>query len=509
MPILLRHGTDQGGQTIPVEVSPQLSASVLGSTNMGIPRQLILNRQHFLKDLDPYVCPFPDCRDSNLMFSDVKRWLHHIEWDHARQWCCTANGHTKQIFESESAFEEHMRSCHSGAFAESHLPALKRRAATPGVPFTSCPFCTELPEPEDTDLAAQWDRLRNHVAGHLRSLALVSLPLEDREEYAKSQGAASRIANETAERVEGSLLDDLPPLSSVSDVAAAPSTTETTPWTEEPQGDGAVNAVSWQEEWGFVGHLQYQGHDRDPTLQTFLRKLYLQSSPSISDMKGPILPCWYVPLGRNRDFFGREYPLDKAAEALVPNMAASAPSRTFNNPMTFAIYGPGGMGKTQVAVEFVHRHRSDFDVVLWAHADDASKLAQDFSAIALRLGLVAEGSVDAQDRVYTRELVKRWLVDPLKDPKNKDSEKATWLLVYDAVEETTVLNDFWPYDGPGSILITSRYPFAWTTSFPLAPYSVPEAASYLLKLTGRDADPKGHAELHNVSQKLGGLPLAL
>lgn len=404
-----------------------------------------------------------------------------------------------------------MRSHHKGAFAENQLPMLKRRAEVPGVAFKTCPFCAFAPEAAVPDSGLQSSELVLHVANHLKDLALISLPEDDKDEDSESHGTASHKANESTGGDEGEMLENLPSLSSQSETAPSQDMAEVVLKVEELMSDEHVEPGSRQDEWGFIEETHYQGHDRDPTLQKFLRKLYLESSPYMPDTKGPALPCWYVPLAKNTDFFGRESVLEKAANTIVPSAAASNLWATdkVTNPRTFEVYGPGGMGKTQVAVEFVHRHKQEFDAVLWAHGDDASKLAQDFNAMALRLGLVAADSIDAQDQVHTRELVKRWLIDPVKDLNDKDSGKASWLLVFDAVQDARVLNDFWPYDGPGSILITSRSSFAWATSRPLAPFSAEEASRYLLKLTGRDRDKEDVARAHDVSEKLGGLPLAL
>ncbi|ERF72851.1 hypothetical protein EPUS_04286 [Endocarpon pusillum Z07020] len=170
------------------------------------------------------------------------------------------------------------------------------------------------------------------------------------------------------------------------------------------------------------------------------------------------------------------------------------------------------MGKTQVAAQFVATHRNEFDAIFWVHADDVSKLSQDFKTIAINLGLISEDSVDANDLVFIREIVKRWLVTPLKDlsddPKGEPT-KATWLLVFDGVEDPDVLNDFWPYDGPGSVPITSRSPFSWTTSLPLKPFTSDEATEFLLKITRREASEEARKEVIEIIRRLGCIPLAL
>ncbi|KAL1638137.1 hypothetical protein SLS58_008974 [Diplodia intermedia] len=279
--------------------------------------------------------------------------------------------------------------------------------------------------------------------------------------------------------------------------------------------DDAVRGLA-KDEWSFLAPTEYFGPDRDPVLQTFLRKLYIESSPSMNDKEGPLLPCHFVPFGANPNFHGRHLALAAIEEALLS--PSSSPLSSSNpalatkgatNPRTFAICGPGGMGKTQVALEFVSRHRHAYDAVFWVHAADGSKLAADFNAIALRLGLVAAGSADARDHAHTRELVKRWLVEPRRRLKDPHSPPASWLLVYDGVEEAAAIDDFWPYDGPGAVLVTSRNPFSWTACWPLVPFTAAEATDFLLRLTGRNGDAATRAAVAAVSRRLGGLPLAL
>lgn len=178
------------------------------------------------------------------------------------------------------------------------------------------------------------------------------------------------------------------------------------------------------EEWSFIDVRSYYGHGRDPTLQSFLRKLYIESSPYMADCSGPTLPCQSVPFARNPTFFGREEALADAARVLCPSFThrdgESSPN-VYTYPRTHAITGPGGMDKTQVACEFVYRHREEFDIILWIHADDKPSPFQDFNE---------------------------------KNLKDEQSERASWLLIYDSVDDSPIINEFWPYDGPGSILIT-------------------------------------------------------
>ncbi|KAH7047476.1 NB-ARC and TPR domain protein [Macrophomina phaseolina] len=374
------------------------------------------------------------------------------------------------------------------------------------------PLLPNMPSPSICDQAIKAPSLSKHIATHLQSISLISLPWRDGgDEATQNDGTASHLANEDH---NSSIHDDLPPPSF--DEGTEPVYAEIPPKdfgfsTPAIPEDSVLGAAS--DEWQFLAPSPYHGHDRDPILQTFLRKLYIESSPSMNDKEGPVLPCHFVPFSPNKNFFGRDLALASLEEALLPSSSSNSntamASKGETNPKTFAICGPGGMGKTQVAIEFVTRHRDKFDAIFWVHADEASKLAQDFNDIALRLGLVSENSIDSRDLTYTRELVKRWLVEPLSNLKDKESGLASWLLVYDGVEVAKTINEFWPYDGPGSVLVTSRNPFSWRTSWSLVPFTATEATDFLLQLTRREGDPGVRAAVATVSQRLGGLPLAL
>ena len=170
------------------------------------------------------------------------------------------------------------------------------------------------------------------------------------------------------------------------------------------------------------------------------------------------------------------------------------------------------MGKTQLAISFVYDHRDRFDAIFWVHADKAAKIAEDFGKIASYLGLVNDKSPDARDPVVIRELVKGWLVNPVTQFNVSDDEAtalASWLIVFDNVDEPDELEDYWPLDGSGCVLFTSRDPYTKDSHYlarsgeELKPLEKDEASQLLGKLTRKKDD--GGA----VVDMLGGLPLAM
>ena len=241
--------------------------------------------------------------------------------------------------------------------------------------------------------------------------------------------------------------------------------------------------------------------------------------PLVSDIKlsrkNLQLPCHILPVSRNRDFYGRTDVMRSLERIFFQSSPISSEEDLVTNAdeiKTSALCGPGGMGKTQIAAEFVHSNKGRFDAIFWIYADQSTKVAEGFGRIASELGLVAEDSVDARDPVVVRDLVKGWLANPLKslDPSNDTiTNHATWLIVFDNTDDVEILAEYWPLDGPGCVLFTSRDPLAFRAAnmanniVELGPFSSDEASKFLMKITKKTGDSKG------VAERLGGLPLAI
>src|SRR3954468_8663621 len=106
-----------------------------------------------------------------------------------------------------------------------------------------------------------------------------------------------------------------------------------------------------------------------------------------------------------------------------------------------ALYGLGGVGKTQLALEYAHRFAADYDLVWWIDAEQPVLIADQLSALAARLDLPAGPTVgDTVDRLFA-ELRAR----------------GRWLLIFDNVEHPQDVADYRP-GGAGHVLITSRFP---------------------------------------------------
>lgn len=229
----------------------------------------------------------------------------------------------------------------------------------------------------------------------------------------------------------------------------------------------------------------------------------LISEASDFSQRDPRLPCFFRKSHiRNGDFFGRQDVLKKMENALLPRSSFKR-HVAHNELRTFGLCGLGGVGKTEVAVQFMFDHRDDFDAIFWVQADETPKLAEDFCQIALELGLEDAGT--AQNKAVSRDLVKKWLTCPLKHSRrpsmpSTNDEYASWLLILDNVDEPEILKDYWPFEGVGSILVTSRDPlakgraFRMTSGHTLKPFEERESAEFLVGLTQNDSDDEGDDE---------------
>ena len=213
------------------------------------------------------------------------------------------------------------------------------------------------------------------------------------------------------------------------------------------------------------------------------------------------MPIWYVPYRRNPLFTGQEDILTRLRTALTVNKTAALTQQA--TPQ--AISGLGGIGKTQIALEYAYRYGHEYQAVLWAQADSSEALVLSYSKLASLLHLSEK---DATDKSVVVEAVKQWL-----------ATHNHWLLILDNADEIALVDDFLPEVVPGHVLLTTRAQAHGTLAHGLAVQEMEPAEGALLllrraKVLAGDAtleqapgaDRKAALEL---AKELGGLPLAL
>jgi hypothetical protein len=189
-----------------------------------------------------------------------------------------------------------------------------------------------------------------------------------------------------------------------------------------------------------------------------------------------------IPFPRNRTFTGRESYLKRLHEELRSGKPAA---------VTQALAGLGGIGKTQLALEYCYRYGGEYEIVWWIRAEHESTRLEDIGALGHALGI--GGDTDATDVVDTTI---QWL-DNHQD----------WLIVFDNAEHPDEIRNLLPKSGGGRIIITSRYP-AWSAvaqPVSLSLWTDNEAVAYLTRRTGLSAT----SYAAEVAVTLGYLPLAL
>ena len=191
--------------------------------------------------------------------------------------------------------------------------------------------------------------------------------------------------------------------------------------------------------------------------------------------------------GRNTVFTGRAAVLDQLRSQLGDGISVVLP-----RPQT--LFGLGGVGKTQIVLEYVHRFVADYDLVWWISAEHKDGILASLAELGSRIG-VSGGDDMAR---ASAEVVQMLAADvPTK----------RWLLVFDNADDPETIKEYFPAGGSGHILITSRNQ-AWAqrgVSLAVDVFPRQESVEHLTRLApGLSAD-----EADQVADAVGDLPLAV
>ena len=199
---------------------------------------------------------------------------------------------------------------------------------------------------------------------------------------------------------------------------------------------------------------------------------------------GSLPPVWNVPFNRNPNFIGRCSLLTDLHFALNSGQYAA---------LTQAITGLGGVGKTQLALEYVYSYINDYEIIWWVRSEETSTLAADYVGLAVDLNL-PESSLADQKIVV--EAVRRKL-----------GQLDDWLLIFDNAAKPEDIDAYLPQGGGGHVIITSRNQ-DWDVlarEMPIHVFDEAEAVEFIWKRTGEN-DPDS---VKGLARELDRLPLAL
>jgi tetratricopeptide (TPR) repeat protein/transcriptional regulator with XRE-family HTH domain len=142
---------------------------------------------------------------------------------------------------------------------------------------------------------------------------------------------------------------------------------------------------------------------------------------------------WNLPYPRNPFFTGREEFLRSLHTRLHQEQAIAH---------QLVISGLGGIGKTQITLEYAYRYRQDYAAVFWVNAATREMLLDGMVTIAELLQLPGSGGHDYTNLFWT---VKEWF-----------ATHNNWLLILDNVEDITLVHEVVPPECPGHLLLTTR-----------------------------------------------------
>ncbi|MEV3985315.1 tetratricopeptide repeat protein [Nonomuraea sp. NPDC049758] len=167
-----------------------------------------------------------------------------------------------------------------------------------------------------------------------------------------------------------------------------------------------------------------------------------------------------------------------------------------------AVVGLGGVGKSELALQYAYHHRQEYRLVWWIDADGPDLIRAGLVALARALTCGID-SVAAEQA--TAEEASAWALSWL-------STQAGWLIIFDNVEEVADIEPYLARLTHGHVLITTRRDVGWqqlhTTPLRLDLLPRPASITLLSDLIG----PPGNANasgLGELAEWLGDLPLAL
>lgn len=136
---------------------------------------------------------------------------------------------------------------------------------------------------------------------------------------------------------------------------------------------------------------------------------------------------------RNPYFTGRTSEILMLRELLEPSQPGIVP-----------LHGLGGIGKSEIATEYVYRYGADYDMCCWIPSEKPELIQNAFLSLGRTLQL-ADVRPDDRDRS----------VEVVLEALRQGRPVANWLLVFDNAPEAASVVEFVPR-GPGHVIITSR-----------------------------------------------------
>ncbi len=204
------------------------------------------------------------------------------------------------------------------------------------------------------------------------------------------------------------------------------------------------------------------------------------------EKNSPYKTFWNVPFKRNPFFLGRENELKLIEDSL------SSPNSIF---LIKAVSGLGGVGKTQIAVEYCYRNKNKYSSIWWVNAENKATIVASYQELAKMLGLPIN---DDADNYIVIEVVKKWM-----------QENSNWLLVFDNLLDENMLETLLPTYYSGKIIITTRNSNLSFIKNPLSIDKFIREDSIQFLFNRIKSEKENKEKCNELAHLLGDLPLAL
>ncbi len=254
--------------------------------------------------------------------------------------------------------------------------------------------------------------------------------------------------------------------------------------------------VSPQPETNALYSLIYNGSSFNsafpPAVQTTDLQTFKEIPFEVMPERGALPQNSSMHLSPNPLFVGREKALRTLARVISQGMASAI-------GQTIVLTGMGGIGKSQLAVEFSYRYGRYFPGgIFWINMSSADGIPPQIAACGGVDGLNLRPDFDELPLDKQVKLVQRAWRDPV--PR---------LLIFDDCHEEKLLSKWRPPHGGSSIIVTSRRE-RWdlalgVTHLALDTFSMGESKSFLHQFQ----PDMTTAEATRIANLLGNLPLAL
>jgi tetratricopeptide (TPR) repeat protein len=189
---------------------------------------------------------------------------------------------------------------------------------------------------------------------------------------------------------------------------------------------------------------------------------------------------------RNPVFTGRRELLEQLERRLRTQPVAAV--------LPQALHGEGGVGKSQIAIEYAHLHRADYDVIWWIPSERPAQILASLIELGNQLGL------DVGNEVITA-------IPKVRAALRAGSPYSNWLLVFDNAETPETVREYLPEAGTGKVLVTSRNQ-QWSRIAESLEVDVFSRTESVLLLQRRNASLL-EADAERLAEALGDLPLAI